>query len=332
MCCSSFSYIHIQYRRELKPPPPMLLGVETPPPHRIFITLFSLLLILVEFPGVFPFLRHGAPPPPASTTTTTKATSSSLSRAVSNAPSSSSSASSSWSTSTSPPTSSSRERLLPKPGGAPPPPPAAPVAEPAPATTIPPLYVINWIPRGILYAFLGLVILEQSIVVLARDQARNASTTSRFLDSVFVLVSGWVMLGTGAMYVLLGSCCLQGVMERVRREDGERWGEYYDRVAELEAEMEGEEERELGLGGGGGGGGGPASSSGEFDAADASSSPPPDEDGATTMGGWVVGRAIRKFILGMRRRARGFHRRRRQWNRNGLCQFQLKCRTIDWKW
>ena len=96
-----------------------------------------------------------------------------------------------------------------------------------------------------LYAFLGLVILEQSIVVLARDEACDTSTTSRFLDGVFVVASGWVMLVTGFMYVLLGSICLQGVMERVRAEDGERWRAYYAMVAEMENEMEDEEEREI---------------------------------------------------------------------------------------
>ena len=140
-------------------------------------------------------------------------------------------------------------------------------------------------------------------------------------------MSGWVMLATGAMYVLLGSCCLQGVMERVRRDDEMRWMEYYDRVAILEREMElGEEE-------------GQRESGSSATLSDASPLlPSPSDDGGakttTTTGGWsIVGRAwFRKCILGMRRRARGCDRRRRQWNRNGLCQFQLKCRTIDWKW
>jgi len=100
-----------------------------------------------------------------------------------------------------------------------------------------------------LYACLGLVNFEQSMVMLARDQERHASATSRFFDSVFVLVLGWVMLATGAMYMLLGSCCLQGVMEKARRDDEMRWMEYYNRVAILEKEMEeGDEEGRRGLG------------------------------------------------------------------------------------
>ncbi|KAL3810335.1 hypothetical protein ACHAXA_002529 [Cyclostephanos tholiformis] len=200
---------------------------------RIFITLFSLLLILVEFPGVFPFLQHETP-------------SSTSSKAIGIAPpsASSSSLSSPSSSTMSRSTTSSFERLLPKQ------PAVSPPSSSSPAATVPPLYVVNWIPRGILYAFLGLVILEQSIVVLARDQARHASTTSRFLDGIFVVISGWVMIASGAMYVLLGMFCLQGVMERVRVEDGERWREYYERVDELENEMEGAKERELIAGGG----------------------------------------------------------------------------------
>jgi hypothetical protein len=270
-------------------------------PSRIFITLFSLLLILVEFPGVFPFLRHSTPSYTPSEAidiarTTTSPSSSSLS-----SPSSSSSMSRSM--------PSSFERLLPKSNVIPSHPSSSPHHRP-PVVTVPPLYVINWIPRGILYAFLGLVILEQSIVVLARDQARHASTTSRFLDGVFVVISGWVMIASGAMYVLLGAFCLQGVMERVRYEDGERWREYYERVDEMEDEMEDAKERKLIDGGG-------------IHAMDSA-----DEG----MGGGAIGRASRRCWLGFLRWNRGCDRRRRQWNRNGLCQLQLKCRTIDWKW
>ncbi len=176
---------------------------------------------------------------------------------------------------------------------------------------MPPLYVINWIPRGILYAFLGLIILEQSIVVLARDQARHATAASRFLDGVFVVISGWVMIASGIMYVLLGTFCLQGVMERVRHEDSVRWREYYERIDEMEDEMEDAKEREWIANGGG-------------------MRAMATDEGMGSEG--AIGRVTRRCWNGFLRWNRGCDRRRRQWNRNGLCQFQLKCRTIDWKW
>ena len=114
---------------------------------------------------------------------------------------------------------------------------------------IPPLYILNWIPRGILYIFLGLMTLQQSIIVLAQDQSRHASISSRFFDGLFVLISGYLMLGVGCMYVLFGSCCLQPIMERVRYDDNVRWTKYYELVDEMEDELQyvdddDEEERE----------------------------------------------------------------------------------------
>lgn len=176
-----------------------------------------------------------------------------------------------------------------------------------PATpSTPPLYVVNWIPRGILYIFLGLITLEQSIIVLAQDQAKNASISSRFFDGLFVVISGWLMLAVGIMYVFFGMCCLQKVMERIRREDEERWYRYYTQIDELEDEIINAEEREI---------------------AESSSAVTDDILGG---GGWVEIAKARCW-LGWRRYWRGCDRRKKQWNRTGLC-WEFKCRTIKWKW
>jgi hypothetical protein len=103
---------------------------------------------------------------------------------------------------------------------------------------IPPLYIINWIPRGILYIFLGLITFQQSIIVLAQDQSRHASISSRLFDGLFVLISGYLMLGVGCMYVLFGMCCLQPIMERVRYDDNVRWTRYYMLLDEMEDELQ----------------------------------------------------------------------------------------------
>lgn len=109
---------------------------------------------------------------------------------------------------------------------------------------LPPLYVVNWIPRGIFYAFLGTICLEQSIVVRALDAARGAPDASRFFDSIFIVATGWCLLAIGAAYVVLGALCVQRVMERVRRDEREKWRAYRERLYELEREEEEEEERE----------------------------------------------------------------------------------------
>jgi hypothetical protein len=156
---------------------------------------------------------------------------------------------------------------------------------------IPPLYILNWIPRGILYIFLGLITLQQSIIVLAQDQSRHASISSRFFDGLFVLISGYLMLGVGCMYVLFGSCCLQPIMERVRYDDNVRWTKYYELVDEMEDELQyvdddDEEEREK----------------------------------------------VTCYCPSCYKRWwRGCERCKKQWNRTGLC-FEFRCRPIKCKW
>jgi hypothetical protein len=149
---------------------------------------------------------------------------------------------------------------------------------------IPPLYILNWIPRGILYIFLGLITLQQSIIVLAQDQSRHASISSRLFDGLFVLISGYLMLGVGCMYVLFGSCCLQPIMERVRYDDNVRWTKYYMLLDEMEDELQyvDEEQREI-------------------------------------------------CCFNYKRWYRGCDRCKKQWNRTGLC-FEFRCRPIKCKW
>ena len=110
--------------------------------HRVLMTMFSLLLILVEFPDLFPFLQHSI----ITTTTTTTSLSDS------------------------------------------------PPRQTTTTTIIPPLYITNWIPRGVFYIFLSIICFEQSIVVRAIDEERHASTSSRFFDGIFIVVSGWCMM------------------------------------------------------------------------------------------------------------------------------------------
>eukprot|EP00985_Skeletonema_marinoi_P006675 scaffold2901_cov99-Skeletonema_marinoi.AAC.4 len=108
----------------------------------------------------------------------------------------------------------------------------------------PPLYVSNWIPRGIFYLFLALVMFEQQVVVAFIDVKRHASTSSRFFDGIFMVISAAIMILVGMTYILLGMFCVQKIMERVRREEMERWDEYWEKLKKLEEEEDLEEERE----------------------------------------------------------------------------------------
>ena len=107
--------------------------------------------------------------------------------------------------------------------------------------------------------FLGLVMFEQQVVVAFIDDKRHASTSSRFFDGIFMVISALFMMLVGVTYILLGIFCVQRVMERVRREEVQRWDEYWEKLKKLEEEEDLEEEREWllehgGLQGQGGGG------------------------------------------------------------------------------
>lgn len=107
-----------------------------------------------------------------------------------------------------------------------------------------PLSLYHWIPRGIFYIFLSVICFEQEIVVRALDMDQHYSTSSRFFDTIPIVLAAWFMLIAGIMYVLLGICCLQTIMERVRIEEKESWIEYYEYLRLLDIEECEEEERE----------------------------------------------------------------------------------------
>ncbi len=162
------------------------------PTNRIYMTVFAILNITLEFPDYFPFHRYSPSSPQLLQTSAS---------------------------STQPTTA----------------------ASPRP----PPLHLTNWIPRGIFYIFLSIICFEQSIVVRALDADRHASTSSRFFDGIFIVLSAWVMLIVGGIYVIFGMFCLQRVMERVRRDEKERWGEYREEMERRERRLKAEEERAL---------------------------------------------------------------------------------------
>jgi hypothetical protein len=77
----------------------------------------------------------------------------------------------------------------------------------------------NWITRGVIYAFIGILGLEET----------EASPTSNHQDSVgrgqaltFILVIAWIMIGLGVLYFVMGVLCLQLVSNRLRADYQER--------------------------------------------------------------------------------------------------------------
>ena len=78
-------------------------------------------------------------------------------------------------------------------------------------------------------------------MVRALDMDQHYSNSSRLFDSLSIVLAAWLMLITGVMYLLLGMCCLQKVMERVRAEEKESWIEYYEHLRLLDQQSDLEE-------------------------------------------------------------------------------------------
>lgn len=70
--------------------------------------------------------------------------------------------------------------------------------------------VNNWMVRGLIYSFIGLVGMEESSTVLA------TKPFSLMAISVFIGVSSWVLVGVGVLYLLLGMLCMRSLKEKVR--------------------------------------------------------------------------------------------------------------------
>lgn len=66
-----------------------------------------------------------------------------------------------------------------------------------------------WVTRGALYAFIGLLGLEENDTSGSASSSFNVGTT-------YVKAVAWIMIGIGATYFLMGLFCLQFVYDRIR--------------------------------------------------------------------------------------------------------------------
>ncbi len=85
----------------------------------------------------------------------------------------------------------------------------------------------NWILRGFVYSFIGLIGLEQDLAIKVEDIA--AGTNSVFGPDVgtlfamlFVSITTWIVIGVGIVYTVLGLLCLQGWYERMEKDHTEK--------------------------------------------------------------------------------------------------------------
>ena len=78
-------------------------------------------------------------------------------------------------------------------------------------------FMDNWISRGILHSFLGLINQEESLVMtniqqlnLQKSKTNNLPEAQILLD-LFVQITSWMMVISGVLYALMGLFCLRSV-------------------------------------------------------------------------------------------------------------------------
>jgi hypothetical protein len=82
-----------------------------------------------------------------------------------------------------------------------------------------------WVTRGIFYAFIGVLGLEQNESYALRAASAAATTTSSMPSAMslkFIQIVAWLMVSVGILYFVMGVLCLQLVYKRVRQSYKER--------------------------------------------------------------------------------------------------------------
>jgi hypothetical protein len=76
-----------------------------------------------------------------------------------------------------------------------------------------------WIPRGVLYAFIGVLGLEENNTTVAD---KNVDATGRDAALSYIKAVAWLMVACGVLYVVMGAFCLQIVCNRLREDYARR--------------------------------------------------------------------------------------------------------------
>jgi hypothetical protein len=99
----------------------------------------------------------------------------------------------------------------------------------------------NFISRGFLYSFIGLIAMAQATLERVRDMVDKLSDS---LDmggwtGIFMEFSAWFMVGIGWIYMVAGALCLKRVYDRLKLKEKDEWATYrlqYARWQELYGE------------------------------------------------------------------------------------------------
>ena len=107
----------------------------------------------------------------------------------------------------------------------------------------------NWITRGFIYTFIGLVGMEQDLAIRVEEIAAGTThvlgpTYGLLFATLFMDLTTWFVIGVGGAYTLLGLLCLQGWYERLEEEHRQKVREWTRRKTEASARTQDPEQEE----------------------------------------------------------------------------------------
>jgi hypothetical protein len=73
----------------------------------------------------------------------------------------------------------------------------------------------NWVYRGFLYSFVGIIGIEESYAALAEEYPKKPNIQEE-MASLFLRITSYAMFAIGFLYIAMGLLCLKGVWEKLK--------------------------------------------------------------------------------------------------------------------
>jgi hypothetical protein len=73
----------------------------------------------------------------------------------------------------------------------------------------------NWIYRGFLYSFVGIIGIEQSYAALAEEYPQMPKLQEE-MAALLLRITSYAMFVVGLLYIVMGLLCLKGVWEKLK--------------------------------------------------------------------------------------------------------------------
>ena len=93
-------------------------------------------------------------------------------------------------------------------------------------------FALNYILRGFMYSFIGIIGMEQDLAIKVEDFASDEKSSILGPDYVtmfatlFMSMTTWLMISMGVVYMILGMACMQPLYERMENEHRQKMLEW----------------------------------------------------------------------------------------------------------